>query len=198
MMNEATECPLCGGSVQHVHGKVVARVGARRVEVESDFRRCNSCGETFHDPVKAQALQRAAADTIRQAEGLLTPDEIKQIRKGLKLSQSNMEKLLGVGKKTVVRWERGTVFQSAAIDKLLRLIAASGEAAYRLGQLSGVDIAAPTTEATLIAYHVSNFVGLPSGIGSPTRFAQARSYGSTSDSLNFDPASLGVYGRTLH
>jgi hypothetical protein len=32
--------------------------------------------------------------------------------------------LLGTGPKTVVRWEKGTVFQSATADKLMRLLAA--------------------------------------------------------------------------
>jgi hypothetical protein len=33
-----------------------------------------------------------------------------------------LENLLGVGSKTVVRWEKGTVFQSATADRLMRLI----------------------------------------------------------------------------
>ena len=42
----------------------------------------------------------------------------------LGLSQADLEKTLGIGPKTVVRWEKGTVRQSRAADLLLRILAA--------------------------------------------------------------------------
>ena len=56
-----------------------------------------------------------------------------EIREGLGLTQQSFEQLLGVGPKTVVRWERGTVFQNRATDSLLRVIRAFPEAARFLG-----------------------------------------------------------------
>lgn len=45
------------------------------------------------------------------------------------LSQTPLEHLLGVGAKTVVRWQKGTVFQSATADRLVRLLRAMPEPA---------------------------------------------------------------------
>ncbi len=58
----------------------------------------------------------------RVARGLLTPDEIREIRRSFAMSQAAFEDLLGAGPKTVVRWEKGSVFQSATADRLMRLM----------------------------------------------------------------------------
>jgi HTH-type transcriptional regulator/antitoxin MqsA len=96
--------------------------GKRSVDVTGDFSRCERCGESFHPPGEMNAILRAAAIKIRAADGLLTPSEIRAIRLGLGLTQAAFERMLGVGEKTVVRWERGTIPQSAATDTLLRVI----------------------------------------------------------------------------
>jgi len=64
---------------------------------------------------------------MRAARGLLTPDEIRDLRRSLGVAQAALERLLGVGPKTVVRWEKGTVFQSATADRLMRLLIAKPE-----------------------------------------------------------------------
>ena len=47
---------------------------------------------------------------------------LRAIREGYGLTQDALEQLLRVGPKTVVRWERGTVCQSAAVDTLLAVL----------------------------------------------------------------------------
>jgi HTH-type transcriptional regulator/antitoxin MqsA len=89
--------------------------------------RCRRCGEVYLKLEGANAVQLEAARRLRQARGLLTPDEIRAIRGSLGLSQAGLERLLGTGPKTVVRWEKGTVFQSATADRLMRLLAARPE-----------------------------------------------------------------------
>jgi HTH-type transcriptional regulator/antitoxin MqsA len=69
-----------------------------------------------------ERTQQRAVAQIRTEEGLLTPQDIRRIREKYGLSQARLESLLRTGPKTVVRWERGTVFQSAAADTLLRLL----------------------------------------------------------------------------
>jgi hypothetical protein len=64
---------------------------------------------------------------LRVHEGLLSPAQITAIRETLGLSQADLEKALGIGPKTVVRWEKGTVRQSRAADRLLRILAAHPE-----------------------------------------------------------------------
>jgi putative zinc finger/helix-turn-helix YgiT family protein len=100
--------------------------------------RCDSCEESFYTPDQALAAQRAAAAELRRQEDLLTPEEIRATRERFGLTQSQMERLLGVGPKTVVRWERGTVFQNRSTDQLLRVIGAVPDAFRFLAVASGV------------------------------------------------------------
>jgi HTH-type transcriptional regulator / antitoxin MqsA len=100
---------------------------------------CTSCGEYFVDIDEFDAMQRELSERIRAEEGLLAPTRIRAIRESMGLTQQEFEKVLGVGPKTVVRWERGTVFQSAAIDKLLRAVEAVPE--LRNWLLRGVESA---------------------------------------------------------
>ena len=91
---------------------------------------CSGCGETYLGIDEMERLQKAAVDQARQAQGLLQPDEIRSLRAELgNISQARLEHLLGVGAKTVVRWEKGTVFQSATADRLMRLLGAMPELA---------------------------------------------------------------------
>jgi putative zinc finger/helix-turn-helix YgiT family protein len=108
---------------------------------QDDFYRCEQCGETFYTPGMMDASLRAEADALRNANQFLSPAEVKEIRGRLGLTQPEFERLLGVGKNTVVRWERGTVAQGAAADSLLRLVARSVDNARYLAELHGVELA---------------------------------------------------------
>lgn len=120
--NDLSECPLCGADVKRVHASIPIQVGARSVPVAGDYSTCTGCGEVFFGPGEMDRAMRAASSVVRQEEGLLQPEEVRSIREGLDLSQADFERLLGVGPKTVVRWEKGTVFQNGATDSLLRLL----------------------------------------------------------------------------
>jgi HTH-type transcriptional regulator/antitoxin MqsA len=115
-------CPICGATVTSVTGPIDVGLGARRVMVEAEHLACTECGERFHPPGQVDALQREAAAESRRQDRLLTPDEIRQVRERLGMSQAAFERLLGVGAKTVVRWERGTVSQNRTTDALIRLV----------------------------------------------------------------------------
>jgi HTH-type transcriptional regulator / antitoxin MqsA len=132
-------CAVCGsGSVELVRDRIDFSIGQRSTSIEADRFRCGSCGESFYTPEQADAAQTNAARQMREEDGLLPPDRIVAIRKQYGLTQIQLEQLLGVGPKTVVRWERGTVFQSRAIDELLRIIDRFPEVASYLAQRHGV------------------------------------------------------------
>ena len=115
------ECPLCGlGTVSVVDGPVRVDFRDASYVVSLRHEECSSCGEQFFSPAEVDQLQSLAAGAARHERGLLTPDEIRALRRDLGLSQERLERLLGLGPKTVVRWEKGTVFQSVAADRLLR------------------------------------------------------------------------------
>lgn len=119
-----TNCPSCEGEVTLIREPVTFQFGRRVARVEVERYRCDTCGEAFYSSTQADTAQRAATAELRRQENLLGPEQIKEIRRFLRLTQSQFERLLGVGPKTVVRWERGTVCQNHATDRLLRVIAA--------------------------------------------------------------------------
>ena len=133
-------CPVCFDRLTTVSEEQDVRIGRRSVRVLDQFSRCTGCDEAFYAPRQMDATLRRASEAIRQEEGLLSPGEIRAIRERLRLTQRAFEKLLGVGPKTVVRWEKGTVFQNRATDSLLRLVDAQTESARFLARLHGVTL----------------------------------------------------------
>lgn len=116
-------CAECGGKVIPSVGPLSFEVRGETVRVEDvEHAECRECGEVYLSLDAAQQLQSKAISLSKAARNLLTPEEIRDLRHTLSLSQAAFEKLLGAGPKTVVRWERGTVFQSATADRLMRLI----------------------------------------------------------------------------
>lgn len=138
-METKNYCVACGGPVEFRRAVTEVSIAGRKASVEVEGDWCTSCGEVLLTPQQADDAQRRAAAVLRKEEGLLSPDEVRAIRARLGLTQVELEKLLGVGPKTVVRWERGTVFQSPPVDRLLRVLDASREARQIL--------APPTQEA---------------------------------------------------
>ena len=89
---------------------------------DAEVWQCDSCGEIFFAPGQGDALQRKAADAARPELGLLTGKEIADFRKSLGLTQAELERAMGVPEKTVARWEIGSVLQSCAADRFLRVL----------------------------------------------------------------------------
>lgn len=116
-------CPECGGRVTRGRHSFDVHVGRRTVAVEGEYSRCTGeCAEFYFAAGEMDAVMTRATAVIRAEEGLLTPAEIKALRKRIGLTQPQLEQLLGAGLKTVTRWEKGTVIQNGATDTLLRLI----------------------------------------------------------------------------
>jgi HTH-type transcriptional regulator/antitoxin MqsA len=133
-------CPVCEGPLEGVSEEREVRIGKRSARVRSQFSYCMACEEAYYAPGQMDADLRRASDAVRREEGLLTPDEIRGIRQRLRLTQEAFERLLGVGPKTVVRWEKGTVFQNRSTDSLIRVVGAQRETARYLAGLHGVDL----------------------------------------------------------
>lgn len=126
-------CTACGGAVEVCAEAISTELRGVTVRVDGvEHGRCRTCGEVYLTLDAANVVQFEAARRLRRARGLLTPDEIRAIRTSLDLTQAGFERLLGTGPKTVVRWEKGTVFQSATADRLMRLLAARPELAALL------------------------------------------------------------------
>lgn len=133
-------CPNCDAPMQIVRERREVPLGQRRVTVDDEFMRCETCGEQFHTLEQAEVRHERAIAQARQEDTLLTPHQICGIREGLGLSRPQFERLLGVGEKTCIRWEKGRVCQNFATDRLIRLIAANRANAAILAGINGVTL----------------------------------------------------------
>jgi HTH-type transcriptional regulator/antitoxin MqsA len=126
------KCPICRSAELEL--VTVTRESAAAdgtlVEYAEELLECTKCGERFRTHEQALVSGRNRAAALRRHEHLLTPADIRDIRRRFALSQADLEGLLGVGAKTVVRWERGTVCQSRAVDALLRILEYFGPAVF--------------------------------------------------------------------
>jgi putative zinc finger/helix-turn-helix YgiT family protein len=95
---------------------------AYRVEVPAlTVPQCGNCQALSIDDEADQQISVA----FRHAARLLTPEEIRQGREQLGLTQKQFANLLGVGEATVSRWETGAQIQQRALDRFLRVCLAS-------------------------------------------------------------------------
>jgi putative zinc finger/helix-turn-helix YgiT family protein len=95
---------------------------AYRVEVPAlTVPQCDNCQAISIDDEPDQQISAA----FRRAARVLTPQEIRQGREKLGLTQKQFANLLGVGDATVSRWETGAQIQQRAMDRFLRVCLAS-------------------------------------------------------------------------
>lgn len=134
------QCPICEGALEAISEEREVSIGNRSARVLDQFFRCENCGESLYAPGQMDATMRRASDAIRAEEGLLLPSQIRAIREALGLTQQAFEQLLGVGPKTVVRWEKGSVFQNKATDALLRVVGRFPDVTGFLAELHGVSV----------------------------------------------------------
>jgi len=77
----------------------------------------------LHDPADMRASDRAVNLLKARDAGLLPPDAIRRIRKGLRLTQREAGALIGGGPNAFQKYEAGDILISKAADTALRLLA---------------------------------------------------------------------------
>jgi putative zinc finger/helix-turn-helix YgiT family protein len=119
--------------VKRIRDEFFATYNHRPIPVaDVEMCECASCGKRFFTADQVKVVLLAVKRRARVKAGLLAPEEIVAIRKKLGLSQSELERLFGLGSKVVTRWETGRVVQSKAADVALRLLALDPENLKRL------------------------------------------------------------------
>jgi putative zinc finger/helix-turn-helix YgiT family protein len=140
---ETVHCYLCDVPASLVEESRTSKWGDRPVTYVDRFYRCDRCGETFYiGGMMNDSLRRMAA-VIRAEDGLLAPDEIVELRRKYGLTQAQLERLIGAGAKTVVRWEKGTVAQNKTADTLLRVLRDHPAVVKQLSKQNGLTAKAP-------------------------------------------------------
>ena len=82
--------------------------------------RCESCGEVLFTAEEGKKYDKAISEQYAMRTDLLSPNDIKEVRKKYNLSQQEFQQVLGVSSPSVSRWETGKAPQSKPVDLLIR------------------------------------------------------------------------------
>ena len=115
-------CPTCGTMMKEARGKRSLPINGEEVSVSSTFLKCPKCGEIMLRFDEAVQVHQHALELYRQKYGLLSVEDIRNLRERLDLKQAELAQLLRLGANTVSRWESGRNVQTGAMDVLLRLV----------------------------------------------------------------------------
>lgn len=119
------DCPVCGAMHDVEKRKRITQgiVKGEVVEFEEVFFLCPITCEEENEFVPAKVMDEnllRARDVYRIERGLLTSNEIAEIRNFYELTQSEFSNLLGWGDVTVTRYESKTI-QDETYDNLMRM-----------------------------------------------------------------------------
>jgi HTH-type transcriptional regulator/antitoxin MqsA len=124
--------------VRDVRPHTVEYRGRKRVVSLSGWWPEGKEGEGIVEGRDMDAADKALRELKAEAEGLLTPVEVRQIRLRLRLSQRRASELLGGGPRAFQKYESGDVLVSRAMTQLLRLLDRDPK---RLQELIGAEAA---------------------------------------------------------
>lgn len=91
------------------------------VEFEAIKAYCPKCGDPLFLYEAERINQIRCFDEYKRKKGLLTSEEIIEIRKKYGLSQSELAKKIMIGAKNIARYETGKI-QDKSIDLLIRIL----------------------------------------------------------------------------
>jgi len=122
-MNKYSECPFCGKKKwRHQIRKVTIHYKSHPLTYEQPGLWCDSCREGVIGGTDRNATQKILQTFRAKIDGLLSPDEVKSIRKTLKMTQHTASSLFGGGVNAFSRYERGETPVPKSLAQLLTLL----------------------------------------------------------------------------
>ena len=117
-------CPVCGKGPlkKEVIEEKFAYKGETITIPDYVISKCDLCNETIVDKGTLKSSAKLLKNFKCKVDGLLTGEEIREIRRKLGFTQEQMSEILGGGLKSFARYETGQICQSKAMDNLLRIL----------------------------------------------------------------------------
>jgi HTH-type transcriptional regulator/antitoxin MqsA len=117
------KCPACGNAemVTKIQDEALEYGGQSLTLHSMKGEFCPACGEGIWDEESYRRYTEAQAAVIRAVKGDVSAD-IRRIRKSLKLTQTELSEVVGIGKVAFSRYERGETKPPAPLVKLLKLV----------------------------------------------------------------------------
>lgn len=117
-----THCPICNNTLERNSFERTMKYKNKKITIFINGNYCNDCNEGFHTYKEHQKIARDILLAKRKVDDLLKPDDIKRIRKKVKLTQKKASALLGGGINAFSKYENAKITQPRATDLLLRLL----------------------------------------------------------------------------
>ncbi len=135
----------CGGHYARVEDETTVRVSGMSATVPRVFFRCDRCGDEQFTVEQREAVEKAAIASIRSAQGLLAPREIRALRERLGLTTTQLGELIyGVPKGLIEGWEKGRYLQNREADAIIRSLE-DPETLERRAARAGVTLPVPVS-----------------------------------------------------
>ena len=116
------KCPACGSEMATKIQDETLSYGGQSLTLHTmkgDF--CPACGEGVWDEESYRRYTEAQTAIVRAVKGDVSAD-IRRIRKNLKLTQTELSEVVGIGKVAFSRYERGETKPPTPLVKLLKLV----------------------------------------------------------------------------
>lgn len=138
MMKKIDYCPFCGNKAYYHQIKPMKlRYKSHSTVIKQPGFWCDECKEGVIGGEDRIATQNVLQAFRAKVDGLLPPDEIKNIREKLKLTQQNAAEIFGGGVNAFSRYERGETPIPRALSQLLLLLDKHPNLLIELNLLSG-------------------------------------------------------------
>lgn len=104
-------CHQCGEEREYTEKELSFNYEVRNLDftIIGKLAYCKVCGEELFHPQYDRDNQKKAFDLYRTQEGILSPEQIKEIREKYGLTIRDYSRLLGFGEITIARYERGSL-----------------------------------------------------------------------------------------
>ena len=132
MKTESQFCS-CGSDATEIRTETrKMEILGEKHEIPKEYYHCVSCGEEWVTPEQSKATTDKITAIKRRAQGFLAPQDIKALRERHGLTQKQAAIIFGGGDNAFSKYERGEIYPSAAMDKLMRLFDSSQDARGKL------------------------------------------------------------------
>ncbi len=116
-------CPYCGKEVNYkVEKRMVEEFRGIEINTFENVAICNICGNDLYIGEIEEENNRRVYDLYREKVDIIKPEDIIKLRGKYSISQRELTAILGFGKMTINRYERGGVPTKSQSDYLKLLI----------------------------------------------------------------------------
>ena len=115
-------CPNDGTEMRRGTRRTALNYKAHRTEVEMPGWYCDMCGEGIHSGHDLRVSDRALNRMKAAEDRLLLPEDIRRIRKKLKLAQTEAGEVIGGGPRAFQKYEAGDLLPSRGVSSALMLL----------------------------------------------------------------------------